>query len=196
MKQRRAQNGHDLQLKRSIARGAIIGASKIVRDISERKGLQDRLEETQSELLHVSRLNDMGQLTAGLAHELNQPLAPASSYLAATMKLSEAQEFVKAMEGCTKVSSQLIRAGEVIRRLRDFAKNAAFERRTEAVRPLLEEAVALVMMGTRANSVAVGIDVPPRQGIPADLLAKLFTPMLAVGRSRPLITRMAARCFG
>ena len=101
MKQRSSQNGDDLQLS-ARSRRAIIGASKIMRDISEHKRLQDRLEETQSELLHVSRLNDMGQLTAGLAHESNQPLAAPSSYLAATRKLSEAQELVKAMEGARR----------------------------------------------------------------------------------------------
>jgi two-component system, LuxR family, sensor kinase FixL len=99
----------------------------------------------------------MSQLAAGLAHELNQPLAAASSYLAGTRKLIETQELAKAMEGCTKPSTQLIGAGEVIRRLRDFTKNAAFERRTEALRTLPEEAVALAMMGTRTKQIVMNL---------------------------------------
>jgi two-component system sensor kinase FixL len=141
--------------------GSIIGASKIVRDISDQKRLRARLDEVQAELLHVSRLNDMSQMAAGLAHELNQPLAAASSYLAGTRRLIEAGDIVKALDGCQRATAQVIRAGEVIRRLRDFVRKGDSERRQEALQPLCEEAVNLALMATRPQSVKVVYEVHP-----------------------------------
>ncbi len=160
------RDGHEFDVSLTLSpikdrSGNIIGASKIVRDISERRQLQKRLEEVQTELLHVSRLNDMSQMATGLAHELNQPLSAAASYLAGTRKLIQSGELDRALEGCTKASSQLLRAGDVIRRLRDFMSNNVSERRLEPLRPLFEEAAHLVLAGSPSRTIEIEYDVPP-----------------------------------
>ena len=145
--------------------GKIIGASTVVRDISERKRLQTKLEEVQKELFHVSRLNDMSQMVSGVAHELNQPLAAAASYLAGAKRFIGAGESTRALHGCALASSQITRAGQVIRRLRDFVQRSVSERKIEPLRPLFEEAVSLVLMGTRHSAPRIEYDVPQEASV-------------------------------
>ena len=65
------------------ASGTIIGASKIVRDITAERRSQSRIQELQAELAHVARLSTMGQMASAIAHELNQPLTAVSNYAGA-----------------------------------------------------------------------------------------------------------------
>ena len=109
--------------------------------------LQDRRAEAQmqelcAKLLHVSRLTAMGQMASVLAHELNQPLAAASNYLSAAKRLpvvdgSRATTFVD------KAGQQILRAGEIIERLRDFVSKGQLTRHVMDIAPVLNESVAL-----------------------------------------------------
>ena len=69
------------------AAGQIIGASKIVRDITAERRSRSRIEELQAELVHVARLSTMGQMASTIAHELNQPLTAVGSYAGALGRL-------------------------------------------------------------------------------------------------------------
>jgi two-component system sensor kinase FixL len=144
--------------------GRIVGASKIARDITERKAVRARLDQLQSELIHVSRLNDMGQVAAGLAHELNQPLSAISNYIAGAQKLIERGELERAIEGCERAAAQVARAGEVIRRLRDFVEKAETQRRPERLDAVIEESRALALLGGRGDGVEVEIAIAPDAG--------------------------------
>ena len=59
------------------AAGRMVGASKLARDITERKRAEEALRQAQADLAHVNRVTTMGELTASLAHEVNQPIAAA-----------------------------------------------------------------------------------------------------------------------
>ena len=77
---RRRKNGTLVDISLTVspiknADGRIIGASKIARDITERKRAEEAFREVQMELAHANRVATMGQLTASIAHEVNQPLA-------------------------------------------------------------------------------------------------------------------------
>src|SRR5258707_10133714 len=61
-----------------------------VRDLTEHQQTQARLQELQSELVHVSRLSAMGEMASALAHELNQPLAAISNYMKGSRRLLSA----------------------------------------------------------------------------------------------------------
>jgi two-component system sensor kinase FixL len=131
--------------------GRVIGASKIVRDITEQKALRSRLAEVQSELFHISRLNDMGQLASAFAHELNQPLSAISAYIGGTRRLIEAGDVARALEGCDRAVAQVARAGEVIRRLRDFVRKGDGRRGVEDLGPAIDEALALMLIDARTR---------------------------------------------
>lgn len=132
-----------------------------VRDITQRTESERRLQAVQSELVHVSRLTEMGQMAAGLAHELNQPLAAISNYLAASQRFLERDKRDEAISATQKAAEQVKRAGEIIRRLRDFVKRGDSERRPEPLATLIEEAVALGFAGMSSLGVKVELRISP-----------------------------------
>lgn len=129
-----------------------------IRDITERQGAERRLKDLQSELLHVSRLTDMGQMSSALAHELNQPLTAIANYTkAARRTLDQGVEASrdKVQELLDKAAGQALRAGQIIRRLRDFVEKRGDNRAPEDVNKIIEEALALVFVGTVESSATV-----------------------------------------
>lgn len=94
-----------------------------VRDLTEHQKTQARLQELQSELVHVSRLTAMGEMASALAHEINQPLAAISNYMKGSRRLlagSTDPNIEKIESALDRASEQALRAGQIIRRLRDF----------------------------------------------------------------------------
>ena len=129
-----------------------------VRDLSERQVTEARLQELQSELVHISRLTAMGEMASTLAHELNQPLSAIANYLKGSRRLMEDSGDERAAavrEAMDKATDQALRAGEIIRRLRDFVSRGESERRVESLPKLVEEASALALVGAKEHGVRV-----------------------------------------
>jgi len=129
-----------------------------IRDLTERQLTENRLQELQSELLHVSRLSDVGQMASALAHELNQPLAAIANYVQATRRLLQADKSPvspKAVEAMDKAVAQAARAGAIIRHLRSFIRKGETEHRLEDLNKVVEEATALGLVGAKESGVAV-----------------------------------------
>lgn len=128
-----------------------------VRDLTERQATETRLQELQSELVHMSRLSAMGEMASALAHELNQPLSAIANYLSGAKRLldrSGIQE-PRAADALEKAADQALRAGEIIRRLRDFLSRGEGERRVENLPKLVQEACALALVGAKEHGVRV-----------------------------------------
>src|SRR5450759_1488783 len=90
-----------------------------IRDLTERQMTEARLQELQSELVHISRLTAMGEMASTLAHELNQPLSAISNYLKGTRRLLEGNSddrSVTMRDAMDKAADQAMRAGQIIRR--------------------------------------------------------------------------------
>jgi two-component system sensor kinase FixL len=132
-----------------------------VRDITQRTESERRLQSVQAELVHVSRLTEMGQMAAGLAHELNQPLAAIGNYIAACQRLLARDKQDEAIAAAQKASEQVKRAGEIIRRLRDFAKRSDSEKREEQLANVIEEAMALGFAGMKGLGAKIELRVSP-----------------------------------
>jgi len=138
-----------------------------VRDLSERQDTEQRLQELQSELVHISRLTAMGEMASALAHELNQPLSAMANYLKGSSRLLAAEPVPRErlQDAIQKAGEQALRAGEIIRRLRDFVARGEAERRVESLPKLIEEASALALVGAKEHGVrvlfrfATGIDL-------------------------------------
>jgi two-component system sensor kinase FixL len=131
-----------------------------VRDLTEREDAEQRLQTLQSELVHVSRLSAMGEMASALAHELNQPLAAAASYVQGVRRLIEdpSIDVPTAWEGLDGANSEILRAGEIIRRLREFVAKGETGRQRESLSKLLEEAAALAMIAARHEPVKLRFD--------------------------------------
>jgi two-component system sensor kinase FixL len=135
-----------------------------IRDITQRQESEARLQELQSELAHVSRLTAMGQMASALAHELNQPLSAIVSYMKGSRRLLESGGEDRSgllRDAMDKAGDQALRAGQIIRRLREFVGRGDSERRVESVKKLIEEASALALVGTKDQGVRVRFQFDP-----------------------------------
>jgi two-component system sensor kinase FixL len=135
-----------------------------VRDLTEHQQTQARLQELQSELVHVSRLTAMGEMASALAHEINQPLAAISNYMKGSRRLlagSADPNTPKIESALERAAEQALRAGQIIRRLRDFVARGESEKRVESLSKLIEEAGALGLAGAREQSVQLRFRLDP-----------------------------------
>ena len=136
-----------------------------VRDLTERQQTQLRLQELQSELIHMSRFSALGEMASTLAHELNQPLTAAASYLNGVRRLmdsGQADTLPTARDAVEHAAEQVLRAGQIIRRLRDFVARGENERQIENLPKLIEEASALALVGAKETGVRVAYVLDPR----------------------------------
>lgn len=155
----RRRDGSTFPMYLSVGEGTSKGRRifvGIVHDISDRKERDMRIHELQSELLHVTRLTAMGQLASALAHELNQPLATIMNYVnTAKVLLANSTDPQKGrfQDILDKTAEQTNRAGQIIRRLRDFLLRRESQRSLEDMNAILEEAIALALVGAAEQGV-------------------------------------------
>jgi two-component system sensor kinase FixL len=136
-----------------------------VRDLTEHQKTEARLQELQTELVQISRLSAMGEMASTLAHELNQPLSAITNYLRGSRRLLEGAsdpERSRVREAVDKAADQALRAGQIIRRLRDFVARGESERRVESLNKIIEEASALALVGAKERGVRVRFLFDPR----------------------------------
>lgn len=128
-----------------------------VRDLTESQETERRLQDLQSELVHVSRLTAMGEMASALAHELNQPLSAAANYLKGSRRLleSDTPDLPRLRDAMEKAADQTLRAGQIIRRLRDFVARGEAEPRIESLPKAIEEAGVLALIGASERGVRV-----------------------------------------
>jgi len=134
-----------------------------VRDLTERQITETRLQELQSELVHMSRLTALGEMASALAHELNQPLSAIGNYLMGSKALlrRDAVPYEWVADAVERAGEEALRAGEIIRRLRDFVARGETERRVENLPRLIDEASALALVGAKDLGVRVRTQVDP-----------------------------------
>lgn len=147
---------------RSGRRHAFTG---FVRDLSEREASQKRLQDLQGELIHMSRFTALGEMASTLAHELNQPLSAVANYLKGGRRLlaGDQPETVRmAREAIEKATEQALRAGKIIRHLRDFVARGESVRQLENLAKLIEEASALALVGLKETGVRVSFELSSR----------------------------------
>jgi PAS domain S-box-containing protein len=130
---------------------------------AERQRADARLQQLQSELFHAARLSAMGQMAAALAHELNQPLTAANNFIRTGQRLLAKGnvEAGDAREVMGEAADQVLRAGQIISRLRSFVTPAESEKRVESVPRMVGEASALALSGTGALGLGVRFTFDP-----------------------------------
>jgi two-component system, LuxR family, sensor kinase FixL len=174
---------------------------------SERQKTEARLQELQAELVHMSRLTAMGEMASALAHELNQPLSAIANYLKGSRRLlkDESDERAKILaDAMDKAAEQALRAGEIIRRLRDFVARGESERRVEDVKKLVEEASALALVGAKDRGVRVRFEFDPKidfvladkvqvQQVLLNLMRNAIEAMEDVARRELVVSTAAAK---
>ncbi len=165
----RRRDGNTFPIELSIGEASIDGKpifTGFIHDITTQQERDVRLQDLQAELAHVGRVTEMGTLASSLAHELNQPLTAITSYSQGANDLlagSPSEEELKlAREAMREAAAEAIRAGEIVRRMRDFMSHGETERRIENVPRLITEANALALVGSREHGIDVQVQLDPK----------------------------------
>lgn len=136
-----------------------------IRDLTAQQLTETRLKELQSEVTHMSRYTALGEMASTLAHEINQPLTAISNYLRGCQRLLdrlEAGPTPMLRDALGKAADQALRAGHIIRRLREFVSRGEGDRRIENLAKLIEDASTLALVGVREAGITVSYRLDPK----------------------------------
>ncbi len=161
------RNGNELPIEIAVG-AANVGNERIaiafIRNLREQMATQARLNELREQVLHASRVSAMGEMGAGLAHELNQPLTATSNLLGAidlAMARGGDPEQVRCMLELAR--QEVLRAGSIIRRMRAFVSKGELEIRAEP----LDEVIAETLQLARSRSRVPGVRLSYRPSVVA-----------------------------
>jgi two-component system sensor kinase FixL len=119
----------------------------VIRDLTERRNRERRLDESRAALIHASRLNELGRMVSAASHAVDQPLAAMANTIGdARQRLAAGDQF-GARRAVERIAEQAGRAREIVRRHRELARQASTERRIENLPETIEEASALALPG-------------------------------------------------
>jgi two-component system, LuxR family, sensor kinase FixL len=137
-----------------------------VRDLTERQDRERRVTELQAELVHLSRLTDLGQMVSALAHEVNQPLTAMVNYVGAVRRLVAAGNQQGVQQAIERIAEQGNRARQIIQRLRDQVAKREATRRVENLSKTIEEASGLALLGVgRGLKLEIRVDQDATEAI-------------------------------
>lgn len=167
----RRKDGSTFPMKLAVGevrRGDRIYFTGIIRDLTDRQESAAMLGQARSELARLARLNELGEMASTLAHELNQPLSAIANYVQGCRRMLEKldDEHARRLRGALdETARQAIRAGDIIRHLREFVTRGETEKAPEDIKHLVEEAGALALVGSRERGVKSVFDFGPGSGM-------------------------------
>ena len=172
----RRDDGEGFPIELSVGRFDLQAAeyyTVVIRDITSRRKAEAQARKHQAELAHVARVSLAGEMAAGLAHELSQPLTAITAYARGCLRMlaGPASEPALLHEGLGEVVQQSERAGDVLDRLREFVRGGEYRRVVTEVKPLIDAAVSLTRMDAEQQAVAVAARIEP--GLPAVLADRI-----------------------
>src|ERR1700736_6261759 len=148
------------------ASGRVVGASKLARDITERKRAEEALRQAQTDLAYASRLTTMGEFTASLAHEVKQPIAAAVTDANTCVRwiTRDEPDLKEAREAAWRIVKDAERAAEIINRVRLLFKKGAPQRELVDVNEVAREMILL--LGDEASRHSVSIRTELAEDLP------------------------------
>ncbi len=138
----------------------------IMRDLSSQRSAEQRTRSLEARLAHVGRFNLMGEMAAGIAHEINQPLSAIATYAQAAMRILQRDQpgMTTLIDVCRKIDEQARRAGSVIENLRKFIRKQAIETHPLEVNRVIADVVSLMKADAHAEGIPLatsyGADLP------------------------------------
>jgi two-component system sensor kinase FixL len=155
--------------------GAVAGAEPprfvgFVQDISLRRRSEGETRRLQERLTHVSRLTTVGEMSAGIAHELNQPLTAVANYAQACDRLLGIPDpdIAEIRGALRQITAQAVRAGDIIRRLRTLARNDVMKLEPTDVNVLIGELTELIQLDAKTHEVRYRLELavePPQANV-------------------------------
>jgi two-component system sensor kinase FixL len=161
------QDGTTFPVNLSVGE-AYIGGVRVftgfIRDLTRNQSHEMQLHELQGELAHMSRVTAMGTLATSIAHELNQPLTAIANYVeTVSMLLAEPEQGQLSMirEALDDCGQQAVRAGQIVRRLRDFISRGETDRMIIGLGRVISEASALALLGPNYSLLDFTVELAP-----------------------------------
>lgn len=144
------------------ADGKPVEYQSIGRDVTALKAAADLLRQKEAHLAHLSRLATMGEMVAGIAHEISQPLHAAKTFAEAArrnLQTGDSEKVEKAIECTAEISEAITRTVHIIRRLREFTKAQPFELEALSPNDIVREAAELAGYGIRRCGAKLRLDL-------------------------------------
>ncbi len=169
---------------RRNAEGNIIGIVAIITDVTQQRRAEEEARQLLNQLAHVSRVFTMSEMVSGLAHELNQPLAAIANFAqACRYRLREASVKDRniLLEAIEQIADQADRAGQIIRRLRDFVRRADSSRSQENINDLVGVVLNLLKIEARAQGIRLETDLaadPPQVAVDRIQIEQVITNLV------------------
>jgi two-component system sensor kinase FixL len=161
----RRRDGSTFPIELSVGEAETAGVrvfTGFIRDLTERQQTELRLHDLQNEFAHVARVTEMGTLATSIAHELNQPLTAIANYVEAASELlaePTPERVAMVREALDECAAQSVRAGQIVRRLRDFISRGESERQVVPLARLVNEASALALMSVDSRSLELDVRI-------------------------------------
>ena len=132
-------------------------------DVTDMRHAQEEARQARERMMHVSRLATVGEMAAGVSHELNQPLAAITTYAQAARRLLATSQAAvpDVADALEQIAAQALRAGDIIRRLRKLVSNQETRREPTQINSLIAELGALTRADARLHDVRVQLDLAP-----------------------------------
>jgi two-component system sensor kinase FixL len=132
----------------------------IIRDLSSQRGTEQRARSLEMRLAQVDRFNLMGEMAAGIAHEINQPLSAIATYAQAAKRIMQREpaDMTLLDEICGKIDEQARRAGQVIANLRKFIRKQEIRSQPLALNKIIADVLNLIEADAHAEGIPVRLD--------------------------------------
>ena len=175
-----------------VTDGSVTGLAIFSADITERLRAEEAAQQHRAELSHVLRLSTMGEMAAGLAHEINQPLAAIVNYAQGCSRRLRADSDAVAvvLPVIDDIGAEALRAGEIIRRLRTLVRKAPPRQEWIDLCDVTAEALRLVQPEAHEQAIAVHFDAEP--GLPRVLGDPIQIEQVVLNLLRNAIDAMAS----
>ncbi|HVY64164.1 MAG TPA: PAS domain S-box protein [Gammaproteobacteria bacterium] len=168
--QARRANGEIFPIALSVGEARDAGGRRfvgILRDLSSERAAEQQTRSLEARLAHVGRFNLMGEMAAGIAHEINQPLSAIATYAQAAKRIMDhAQPNMATLrEICTKIDDQARRAGQVIENLRKFIRKQEISTQSLDVNRVVRDVMNLIEADAHAEGIPVRVEAA--EGLPS-----------------------------
>ncbi len=138
--------------------------------VDERKKAEQTLRDTQAELIQAAKLAGLGQMSAGISHELNQPLTAIRNYAENARRLLEREQLESASNNLHEIAELTERMANIIAQLRGFSRKSSGERSRVSVKEAIEQALAMFQREIANDHVKVLQSIDPELTINTDPL--------------------------
>lgn len=164
-------------------------------EVEERRKAEQTLRDTQSELIQAAKLAGLGQMSAGISHELNQPLTAIRNYAENAQRLLERNRPHEASENLNEISQLTELMANIISQLRGFSRKSSGDRSQISIAESVNQALSMFQREIEKNNVNINLDIEPELSIVSDPLLLNQVLVNLISNALQAMTEVETRCI-